>query len=170
MRTSSPQNLHCGFLTFLVGDCNWRRCLDVHIVSQFCCRLRVLPREVRRTVKLKQFLPDTLMKTVKVGQIRMQWTIGLDLSWLCTSVFCYSFVSSAPNSSHHRFFSLLETVNPLFHIYCVIDWKCVINQSYHLFFISWLLETVQTVLRLSESWLIFIQTVPWGRIMQPLLN
>lgn len=65
--------------------------LDVHIVSQFCCRLHVLPSEVR-TVKLKQFLPDTLMGTVKVGQIWMEWTIGLLFFWQCTSVYITPFL------------------------------------------------------------------------------
>ena len=150
--TCSPHNLHCGitcktfhcgFLTYLVCDCNRHGCLDVHNVSQFCCRLRRIPREVRRTVKLKQFLPDTLIKTVKVGQIRMELTIGVVLFWLCTYVFHHSLVSPLAVLSH-RFFSLSERVNPLFHIYCVIDWKCVITEVISIYFfffvISWLLS------------------------------
>lgn len=125
------------------------------LCPSFATGSRVLPWEVR-TVELKQFLPDTLMK-VKVGHIRMDWTIGLVLfltMFLCApSLHCFFSCSLIIDASvFQKWWS-----NSSIHI--VIDWNCVIDKSYQQhFFKKKHFGNIPNFAHMSNSPLIFIQT------------
>lgn len=104
----------------LVCGCELRRCLDVHIMlcpslAAGCCGLT---RQVNRADMLQLLLPDTLLKNVnKVGQTRLEWTLGsLKVpSWSFTFVFTLLLSLFLPCCFAVYFVSYYSLFFPIFH-------------------------------------------------------